>query len=261
MTVTYHGNGTYKGLSSDTKPTTPPTNSMFHEIDTAMWWYWDGAYWQKSRSDIVRRKIGGVSGTSTVGWGLYSGLVSIGGTLSNSFVGADGRSSQWTTTTTQDTAAGLRINVALTCRGLNPYTEIRFKIDNVVNTRFLTGYVHINIVNNSDDPLVSTNLHGIGLSKTTDNANWRIVHNAGTATNTFVDTGVEADTEIHVFKMWGDDANSRFRCQLDNGTVHLLTTNIPPQTTGLLYSTSIINAGVSEARILNIYYVYIESDK
>lgn len=37
----------YKGLSTDAKPTTAPVNSLFLELDTGDFYYFDGENWQK----------------------------------------------------------------------------------------------------------------------------------------------------------------------------------------------------------------------
>lgn len=36
----------YKGLSTDTKPTDAGVNSLFWELDTNEFYYFDGEYWQ-----------------------------------------------------------------------------------------------------------------------------------------------------------------------------------------------------------------------
>ena len=37
----------YKGLSTDVKPTDTGINSMFLELDTGDFYYYDGSQWQK----------------------------------------------------------------------------------------------------------------------------------------------------------------------------------------------------------------------
>ena len=41
----------YKGLSTDTKPTTCAVNSLFLEMDTGDFYYFDGSAWQKVGGD------------------------------------------------------------------------------------------------------------------------------------------------------------------------------------------------------------------
>lgn len=41
----------YKGLSTDTKPTDCGVNSLFLELDTGDFYYFDGSDWQKVGGD------------------------------------------------------------------------------------------------------------------------------------------------------------------------------------------------------------------
>lgn len=48
MAVTLNGNNAnYVGLSTDNKPTNVAENSMFLELDTGDFYYFDGSDWQK----------------------------------------------------------------------------------------------------------------------------------------------------------------------------------------------------------------------
>lgn len=48
MAVTLNGNNAnYVGLSTDNKPTNAAENSMFLELDTGDFYYFDGSDWQK----------------------------------------------------------------------------------------------------------------------------------------------------------------------------------------------------------------------
>lgn len=49
MAITLKGSAaTYVGLSTDTKPTEGiQTNTIFHELDTNEYYYFDGTNWQK----------------------------------------------------------------------------------------------------------------------------------------------------------------------------------------------------------------------
>lgn len=42
-----NGEHEYKGLSTDTKPTSCAVNSLFLELDTGNFYYFDGEEWQK----------------------------------------------------------------------------------------------------------------------------------------------------------------------------------------------------------------------
>lgn len=48
MAVTLNGSrADYVGLSTDTKPTDAPVNSLFLELDTGDFYYYDGSDWAK----------------------------------------------------------------------------------------------------------------------------------------------------------------------------------------------------------------------
>lgn len=42
----------YVGLSSDTKPSAPPAGSKFYELNTGVWWIYDGEKWVEDISMI-----------------------------------------------------------------------------------------------------------------------------------------------------------------------------------------------------------------
>lgn len=46
-TCKQQGEHEYKGLSTDTKPTTCAVNSLFLELDTGDFYYFDGETWSK----------------------------------------------------------------------------------------------------------------------------------------------------------------------------------------------------------------------
>ena len=47
--VTMKGNnGIYEGLSTDTKPTDVPVNTLFHELNTDTFYFWDGENWTEN---------------------------------------------------------------------------------------------------------------------------------------------------------------------------------------------------------------------
>ena len=41
-------NGIYEGLSTDTKPTDVPVNTLFHELNTDKFFFWDGENWTEN---------------------------------------------------------------------------------------------------------------------------------------------------------------------------------------------------------------------
>ena len=48
MAITLNGaNADYMGLSTDTKPTNVPVNTLFLELDTGDFYYYDGTEWAK----------------------------------------------------------------------------------------------------------------------------------------------------------------------------------------------------------------------
>jgi hypothetical protein len=52
LTISYLGNGSYQGLSSDTKPTNVPINAFFYETDTFTYWVSDGVGGWKEKSNV-----------------------------------------------------------------------------------------------------------------------------------------------------------------------------------------------------------------
>lgn len=69
MTVTYHGDGIYHGLSGDTKPTSVPANSVFLETDTIKTFLFNGTIWKDLPtldSERVGKSVASGDGSTTV---------------------------------------------------------------------------------------------------------------------------------------------------------------------------------------------------
>jgi hypothetical protein len=72
-------------------------------------------------------------------------------------------------------------------------------------------------------------MSGIGISVTTDNSNFRIASNSGSASCTYTDTTIAKDTNRHTIEIWTDDTNWYWK--LDGGPTGTISSAIPAQTT------------------------------
>lgn len=70
---------------------------------------------------------------------------------------------------------------------------------------------------------------GIGISVTTDNSNFRIASNSGSASCTYTDTTIAKDTNRHTIEIWTDDTNWYWK--FDAGPTGTISSAIPAQTT------------------------------
>jgi hypothetical protein len=266
MTVVNIGNGILLAVSTDTKPTTYPTNTLLYEQDSSTWWQWDGAVWTSKRNlrDPTIRKYGWIYGvSSTLGGvgGLFANYTAAtgNGTNSNQFDNTYGAGIRYVSGATSGNNAGFRVNRAITIRGLNFRLSCAFKIAQTgTDFRYYIGLTTGTGADpTGDDPLNALSGYMFGLITT--NANWVIMKNSGSGAGTYTSAGLAApNANIHTLTIQADDANSRIGWSFDGGAFTYDTTLIPAQTTQLTV-TAETQTNTAAARNHELYYMILET--
>ena len=173
------------------------------------------------------------------------------------------------TGTTSGTVVGLRFGSDVFSRRTNASLTTKFLIDNTSGVRGFIGFVSASTSGSSflaatADPLSGRT--GIGLSiDSASSANFRVVRNAGTASGTHTNFGINGasttalDTSIHTLTIQSDETNSRFRFIWDNAPNNY-TTVIPASSTAMGFATFVSNPGVGTARLMYIGDLSIEAN-
>lgn len=267
MTVVNVGNGEYFGVAADTKPTTVSAGSRFFETDTCDRFISDGTFWwlHGYPSPFSNRKTGSyLSGTSAlVGTGLLSQVVASTGAGSQ-LVGIDttnGRSFNAISGAVSGNKGGLRVNSPLFVRQFNPRIRMRFKLGTTVNENVYFGFVGGSPAELSGADPFGAGVPGVVFGINTGNAtNFVVMHNDTAGSTVIDDSGTAFDsTTIHTVNLVADNANTRFAWNLDGGTYHFITTDIPSATNSLAPSMS-VETEEAVAKSFSIYNWIVQSD-
>jgi hypothetical protein len=97
--------------------------------------------------------------------------------------------------------------------------------------------------------------------RTTDlGGTYKFVHNDGSATALYEDTGISVSTTLRTWEIYGDDSGARFGWAVDGGSITWYTTQVPASTTnlGIIHEIQTNDSGV--AKSMNVVAVYTEFD-
>lgn len=271
MTVTNPYNGFLRGLSSDTKPTSP-LGTSFEEIDTGDVFISDGTYWwlkYNRPSPFSSKKSGrypaGVAGIN--GDGLLQSVTNSTGSGSQAF-GIDSTNGRYMNATTATVSpasgqkGGLRINTYVTTRAFNPKMKLKFKLNTTANENVYFGFIGgAPTEPTGADPLnaIPGVLFGIN---TTVATNFAVMHNAASGATVVDNTALPYDsTTIHTMYLVADNANTRFSWALDNfNYTHITTTASLPSAINAI--APVVSCETEEAvtKSFQIYDWYVQWD-
>lgn len=212
---------------------------------------------------MSERKWGTWSGFSgTAGDGIFSAFTQT-TSGAHGLTYPTGRYVRWTTPAAAGTTnnAGILYNTPLTVRGWNPRLKVRFKLNEVTNNRLWIGFQTSTSVNPTLDTELNTK-SGIYFGKRSTDTSWVWMHNnaSGTALYTNVTGNPAPDTNVHTIEIAANDASSRFEVMYDNTTYQDITSQIPAQSTQLTVVAQ-VQPSAAEAKILDVFYIEMETDK
>lgn len=266
MTVSYIGNGIILCLSSDTKPTTYPTNTIAIETNTGNVYSWNGSSWTTTSASGMlmkpqSKKYGLHYGTSTA-IGLFTNLTAAtgGGTNSNQFDNTYGAGLRYVSGATSGNNGGWYVNRTITNRQLNPVLTCLFKLAQVgTDFRSYIGFASQTTSVTTDDPLNGANGYMFGII-TTIASKWVILKHSGTAgAGTYTDAGLaNIDTNFHTLQLTADNANSRFGWSFDGSATTWDTTDIPAATTALTVHFE-SETNTTAGRNQDLFYMILET--
>jgi hypothetical protein len=272
MALKYLGNGNWKSLSTDAKPSGVPTDTRLRYTDTNAEYYFDGTYWR-----IVRNPGSLPSSGRKTGWwtGLNSGdaLLDSGGTPSITSAGTPitavfdataGRGARYDTSATAGVYAGCRNTFAVAMRAWNPVFRAKFRVTNPnadASQRFFCGITSVaTALANSNDQLNA--IHGVGIAIRSTDTVWQIATNDGANATVFtpVTGNPGVDATIRTIEIYGDEANTRFGVIFDGGAAQHFTVDIPTQTAALIPQACNYNV-IAASRPFDLFWAEMESDK
>lgn len=249
------------GLSTDTKPSTAPTNSIFFETDTRRYFLWDGTYWVSlsyvTTSD--RRKVGQYHGTATAsGDGIFNGnmsAIAVGTGANSATTDSTGTYVTHDTAGTINSLAGVRLNARKMTRINNAYFKAAIKTGaSIANTRIYCGLVaDASAPASAADPLNAK--EGVALwYDSAVNANWRRLHNDSAGASVSDDTTLAVGTStIYTVEIIAV-TDSKFAFNFNNAYTDI-TTDIPASTTTLAWWIYIENTTGASRTIQSRYAV------
>jgi hypothetical protein len=266
MTVFDLGNGLWIGLSSDTKPSIA-TGSRFYETDTGDNFITDGTFWWLAGypSPLSNRKTGSYpSGTSAlVGTGLLSQVIASTGAGSQliGFDATNGKSFNALSGAVSGNKGGLRVNSSYFIRQFNPRIRMRFKMGTTANENAYFGFVGGSPAELATADPFGAGVPGVVFGINTGNAtNFVVMHNDTAGATVIDDTGTAFDTTtVHTVNLVADNANTRFAWNLDGGTYHFITTDIP----SAINSLAPIMSVETEEAVAKSFFIYnwiVQSD-
>jgi len=267
MTVEYISARLIHGLSSDTKPTSVPANSIFYETDLGAFYRYDGTYWFElayhARPDD--KKYGSYFGHGTTqADGILNGRLAqtvVGTGTSSAGIDANGTFRTLDTGATINSISGYNLSGDICRRDLNCYFKTKFDTGaSIANTRIFAGFTDTAAAPASAaDPLNA--LQGVGLwYDSAVNANWRRFHNDNTGAGVSEDTTLAVATStIYTVEIFAVGASNKFVFNF-NGTYTDITTDIPAATTGLAMWVYIENT-TGASRTIALRYIIMRNDK
>lgn len=262
MALSYVGASYLTCLSTDTKPTTLPSNFTAYETDSNTKWIWDGSNWKVQ--DIVLngfKKYGAYPmHTSGTGDGVLNSTAlnvsttSLDTTLNRKYQSAG-------TSTVNGNNAGWAGTVTFSSRDMNPKLYCEFKLGATSGgQRLFIGFQsNITAAGGSDDPLNA--LEGFYFGFISTDTVYQIMSNdtSGATVFTAVTAVTTIDTTMHKLWVIGDGANNRFGISIDGNAYQYISSNIPAATTALVPHVEIETTG-SPAKTLNLYSWVVLTD-
>jgi hypothetical protein len=249
-------------LSTDTKPTTLPTNFIAQETDTYIEWIWNGTSWRMKDpflQDI--KKYGSQSMQHIQGDGLFNNMTNSGmasgwavdTTLKRKYI-------RMSTTTTITTTVGWCDSTnSNTTTNMNPRLYCEFRLNQTTNQRIYIGFRQNATPFTGDDPLNA--LWGFLFGARSTSSVWEILSNDGTgATVTAAVTAVTTiDTGMHKVWVVSDSGNSQFGVSIDGNAFQYVSTaaSIPAATLGLVPHIEIQNSAAENKQmdVFNLFQV------
>lgn len=164
-----------------------------------------------------------------------------------------------TNATTGSNAGGHSAN--LFQRAHNPYWSFRGRLGSATVSTFRTFFGLSSDAANSpsaSDTYADSKSVAMFGHRTTD-TNWQFIHNDGSATALYEDTGVAINTSLRTLEIFGDDTNTRFGWSIDGSTISWITTQVPASTTnlGIVHE---VQTAENVAKSFDLIAMYIEFD-
>ncbi len=186
------------------------------------------------------------------------------GTTTHSFDNWEGRLTEFATSTTINTKAGLGHttgNITISNRRQNPRLKVRVKVPTTAGSRLYVGFSSATAIPASDTPLASGDS---GVLIGWDSADTQISYwaNDGSAgiTNAVAGAGTTISNSWHTYELQFDEVTGACLLTLNNTLVATLTTNIPSTDTALcIYACVQCTAG-SAARTIQMGQILLEKD-
>jgi hypothetical protein len=205
--------------------------------------------------------MGGMNSTNdTTGGGGVLAMATFENAI-NAGVDSDGAYSELTTTSTSQTFARIfnTDSNAPFMGSLNPKLTFKFKLPNAANIRLYMGFTDEGTVPNNQYTILDSQ-NGFGIMFDTTNATtFRLLNNAGGATQTNTDTAITpASNTVYTIILESIASTSTWKCTI-NGTTFTKTTNVPSQSLGLGWGL-MCNTHTSAVRNLRLYYLFARQD-
>lgn len=244
MALTYLASNRLQCLSTDTKPTTVPTNYIAYETDTNINYIFNGTVWKfldpclQDYKRYAGHSFGQSQGDGVLG-GLSTALLTT--TVDTTLFRKRQRSA---TGATSGTIAGYRQNTATwVARSLNPKMYVEFRCNATANFRLYLGFQSNITQATGDDPLNALSGFYFG-NRSTDTA-WQLMSNDGTGATAFTAvTGTVTTFDTNLHKLWivADNANTRFGVSIDGQAYQYVSSDIPAATTAMAGHMEIQNS-------------------
>lgn len=196
--------------------------------------------------------------TATGGDGLWNSYLTSGiGTYSLQMSDSAGLFAKFTTGAVSGNQSGVRTNSTATRRIRNGTLRCKFAINQTTLLKFFIGFYTGSFIAGTT-PLA--NIHGFGLwGETGASANYRIVHNAGDATQTSEDltTPVAISTQARTLEIKANDSIPNYVITFDGSNTKTITTDIPASGQGMTMN-AYIETLTAAARDFDIYWLEYE---
>lgn len=262
------------GISTDTKPTSPPTGSTFFETNTGLTYFYNGTAWVTQPlmpNPFYGKKTGGFfpRGSGSCGFGMCapavmtsSILVGAGPpTVTGLANDASGIGCTCDTSATINNLVGWKCTT-LTTRQFNPVWMFRFRLIATTAFRFFAGFSSGSTSNPASNSDYLNALSGVGLwVDQAVSANWKVMNNDGSGASTITDTTVPFDALVHTLTITGLDSGPSFTVALDGATITngTVSSDQPAQTT-LLGPIFYMENTATASKTYNFYKYWIEAD-
>lgn len=272
MTLAYFAGLLITGTSTDRTGgtwTNLPAGWRFLETDTTIQYYWTGTVWSRIGAHYLpssQKRFGAFYGGSSVGGsGLFDGgfTAAASHTVLQVLTAADGKSTRYTTATTQNSNAGFSYAQFVTMRQWNPRFKAKFKMNQTsADVRLWLGLANFVSEPSGDDQYTNPQ-QGIAIALRAADTVFQIIHNDGSGASVYTAvTGNPAvDTNAHTIEIIADDTNTKFMYSFDGAAFTDISTDIPAQTTSLSVQAQIETNANPGARAFELFYLELEQDK